>query len=171
MECLVFARQLRHIRLEHPPQIDDPQRESQPRSLLGELPALDHLERRIAGLRDLCWRVAGVERCGHALAAALPDVRGQRQAVEADPSWRWLQQLPRRIWLELNADESLRLAGLQEWHQRLTLAELLIEAALFREESRGGHFRTDAPCPVPYWQRHSLQQRHLGIRTGAVRTA
>jgi L-aspartate oxidase len=40
-----------------------------------------------------------------------------------------------------------------------------MEAALFREESRGGHFRIDAPARQPFWQRHSVQQRGEAIRT------
>jgi len=171
MECLVFARQLRHIRLQPAIEEPAPAPEQPMRGLPGPLPDPGTLERQIAGLRDLCWRVAGVERRGHDLGRALSCVRRERQEVEADPSWRWLRQLPRRIWLDLNGNESLGLAGLQEWHQRLTLAELLIEAALFRQESRGGHFRTDAPWPVPYWRRHTLQQRRSGIGTAAVRTA
>jgi L-aspartate oxidase len=172
MECLVFARQLRHIQLEPamengPTAPVDQRRQVRP----GPLPALKDLERRIAELRDLCWRVAGVERRGHDLGQVLPLVRRERRSVEADANWRWLQNLPRQAWLLVDADESLQLAGLQEWHQRLTLAELLIEAALFRQESRGGHFRTDTPCPLPYWRRHSLQQRGQGIRTAGVRTA
>jgi L-aspartate oxidase len=171
MECLVFARQLRHIRL-GPPIGDTPAGlGDQGRPLPGSLPELDNVQERIAALRDLCWRVAGVERRGHDLAQALPLVRRDRQAVEAHPTWCWLQQLPPGAWLQLVADQVPRLVGLQEWHQRLTLAELLIEAALFRQESRGGHFRTDAPRPQPFWRRHSLQQRGLGIRTAAVRTA
>lgn len=175
MECLVFARQLRHIRLEPPiedapPDLEGPGLVEQDRAWPGTLPDLESLEGRIADLRDLCWRVAGVERRGHTLAQALALVRRERQSVEANARWRWLQNLPRRAWLELTGDQSLRLVGLQEWHQRLTLAELLLEAALFRQESRGGHFRTDAPSPQPHWRRHSLQQRRSGIRTAAVRT-
>ncbi|MEX1323947.1 MAG: L-aspartate oxidase [Synechococcaceae cyanobacterium] len=171
MECLVFARQLRHIRLGPP--LDDQRLglQEQGPGLPGRLPDLDSLERRIADLRDLCWRVGGVERRGHDLAQALPLVRRDRRAVEADETWLYLQNLPLRAWLQLAADQASRLAGLQEWHQRLTLAELLIEAALFRQESRGGHFRTDAPSPQPYWRRHTVQQRRIGIRTAAVRTA
>jgi L-aspartate oxidase len=113
--------------------------------------------------------VAGVERSGHALGQALSLLRRERQGVEAHAAWRCLQDLPHRGWLELAGDQSRRLACLQEWHQRLTLAELLIEAARFRQESRGGHFRTDAPCPLPYWRRHSLQRIGASIRTAAIR--
>jgi L-aspartate oxidase len=174
MECLVFARQLRHIQLQPPlapalPGRGEQEREL-PRPLPGPLPDPVLFERRIAALRDFCWQVAGVERRGHDLGQALPLVRRKRHEVETDSCWRWLRDLPRQGWQELNADESLRLAALQEWHQRLTLAELVIEAALFRKESRGGHFRTDAPCPQPYWRRHSVQRHGCGIGTAAVRT-
>ncbi len=170
MECLVFARQLRHIRLESPGHgTPPPLREARGRPLLGALPDLGRLERGIADLRDLCWRVAGVERCGRELGQALPLIRRERQNVEAEPAWGCLQALPRHAWLQLVDDQGRRLAALQEWHQRLTLADLLIEAALFRQESRGGHYRTDAPCPLPYWRRHSLQRHGAPIGTAATR--
>src|SRR5690606_22063633 len=49
-------------------------------------------------------------------------------------------------------------------HQRtgprnfVTLAKLVAAAALWREESRGGHFRCDHPEPAPQWRVHSIQR-------------
>lgn len=169
MECLVFARQLGQLRLEAARGASPAWGEGRGLALPGPLPQLDSLKRRINDLRQLCWQVAGVERRGHTLCQALPEVRRARQGLEAMEVWRCLEALPAAAWLQLRGDEAERLVALQEWHQRLTLAELLIEAALFRQESRGGHFRTDAPRPLPYWQRHSAQQRQRGIRTQAVR--
>jgi succinate dehydrogenase/fumarate reductase flavoprotein subunit len=57
---------------------------------------------------------------------------------------------------------------MQDLRQRLVLAELLCQAALFRDESRGGHFREDAPAPQPFWQRHTVQQRGRAIATSAI---
>ena len=57
------------------------------------------------------------------------------------------------------------LKRLHDLHVRLDLAELLMGAALFREESRGGHFRIDVPAKQPFWQCHSVQQRGEPIRT------
>ncbi len=40
----------------------------------------------------------------------------------------------------------------------VTLARLVAAAGLWREESRGGHFRTDFPEPREEWRVHSIQQ-------------
>ncbi len=40
----------------------------------------------------------------------------------------------------------------------VTLARLVARAALWREESRGGHYRTDFPEPSEKWKVHSIQK-------------
>ena len=47
----------------------------------------------------------------------------------------------------------------------LTVAELIIRSALFREESRGGHFRSDYPNPEDAFVCHIIQQKEKEIRT------
>lgn len=47
----------------------------------------------------------------------------------------------------------------------LSVARLITEAALWREESRGGHFRSDFPAPDDeHWRVHSIQRRAASIR-------
>jgi L-aspartate oxidase len=169
MECLVFARQLRRISL--PPAEENPNggRPLKRDRLTISPPPLADLKAAIAQLRDLCWQVAGVERRGPALVEALSQVHRERLGLERETVWRLLQDLPVHGRLLLTAKQGEQVALHQEWHQRLILAELLIEAALFRQESRGGHFRTDTPSPQPYWRRHSCQQHGRGILTLAVR--
>jgi len=72
----------------------------------------------------------------------------------------------RELLLEPRQREALLL--LQELRQRLVLAELLMEAAAFRRESRGGHHRIDAPASQPFWRRHTLQQRGMEPSTRGV---
>jgi L-aspartate oxidase len=166
MECLVFARQLRNLRpdcrsLPLPPLGSSTKINSKP-------PSAKALSGQIAELRSLCWEVAGLERRGHTLRGTLEQVRRQRNTVEADPCWRETQSLLPGRELLLAADLPTRVALLQELHQRLLLAELLIEAGLFRQESRGGHFRTDCPAKQPFWQCHSVQRLGREIGTAPV---
>ncbi|MFO7629906.1 MAG: hypothetical protein R6W06_10415, partial [Prochlorococcaceae cyanobacterium] len=123
---------------------------------------------RIQELRQLCWQVAGVERQGPSLRQARIQVRAQRQELEASPLLAASAALEPGHGLELDSDQASSLEDWQELYQRLVVAERLIEAAAFREESRGGHYRTDAPSPQPFWQRHTLQQRGCGISTAPV---
>jgi L-aspartate oxidase len=47
----------------------------------------------------------------------------------------------------------------------VTLAALIAKSALWREESRGGHFRTDHPETSVEFQVHSIQQLGRDIRS------
>ena len=168
MECLVFARRLGTIRLETSAATGA--RGHQRRLSVSErdLPR-GELEAMIGSLRHLCWQVAGVERQGRSLAEALRTVRRQRHLVERQPLLRLAHGLDPldQAGLAAGTGPLLRLA--QELRQRLVLAQLLMEAALFRHESRGGHFRTDAPASQPFWARHSVQQRGRPIQTQSRR--
>jgi L-aspartate oxidase len=168
MECLVFARQLRQ--LECPPRGAPLPATEHPLSGL-PVPTGEHfrqLERTLGELRRLCWQVAGVERQGHALREGLRRIPALRAPIQGDP---WLQAaaaLPQERTCELGTTASAWISRAHDLQQRLVVTQLLLEAALFRQESRGGHFRVDAPSAQPFWQRHTLQQRHLPIRTEAV---
>jgi len=50
----------------------------------------------------------------------------------------------------------------------VTLASLVAKAALWREESRGGHFRTDHPAQHEEFRVHSIQR--TGVDIGSSRT-
>ncbi len=170
MECLVFARRLRRLKLQPlqplpsappaPPGLEEPEALASPDEAA--------LIKAIGELRRLCWQVAGVERRGVDLAAALRRVRCERTGHERAPLLRRAHDLPPGQELELTPSQGRRLLLLQDLRQRLVLAELLMEAAAFRAESRGGHHRTDAPVAQPFWQRHTVQRRGQSPQTMAV---
>ena len=81
----------------------------------------------VAGLRELAWREAGVERTGAGLDRLLAGLDE----------------------LEDRADE---MGG--EGRNLLLAARLVASAARERTESRGGHFRADFPAADPAWRRH-----------------
>jgi L-aspartate oxidase len=167
MECLVFARRIRTIRLNEPVPADT---RKAPVLTLADppLPEPERIQREIASLRQLCWQVAGVERQGPMLHAALGEVRRRRHALEAEPLLKILHGHAPGQTLELSRATAGGSRLLHDLRQRLVLAELLMEAASFRCESRGGHFRTDDPAPQPFWRRHSIQLRGQRIYTGPV---
>ena len=169
MECLVFARQLGTIQLPPLPDNGLGPAERRQQRLIAHLPERQSLLEEISSLRERCWQVAGVERQGHGLGVALLELRRDRQLLEAQPAWLQTSALPVTEQLLLSRQEGEAFAALQEWHQRLILTELLVEAALFRRESRGGHFRSDAPAAQPQWQRHSCQGKGKAIQTRRVR--
>ena len=172
MECLVFARQLRAIQLPAPHRSPhpggaggaDPAPAADP-SVLAEH---DALRREIEHLRQLCWAVAGVERRAGELRRGLLHCRQQRQRLESAALLQRAEQLPAGSALELSSEQAIWLRTAHDLHQRLVVAELLLEAALFRQESRGGHYRLDAPAAQPFWRRHTIQRRHQAISTEAV---
>jgi L-aspartate oxidase len=168
MECLVFARQLRQLDLQPLPAVAPERwhRWSGP----SEAPALDP-QRRISELRQLCWQAAGVERSASGLAPALNWVRLRSAELATTALLRHIQALAPGDGLQLQPHEAQHLLQLQELKQRLVLADLLIEAALFRSESRGGHFRRDAPASQPFWRVHTVQKRGRPPCTAAVKLA
>jgi L-aspartate oxidase len=85
-------------------------------------------------LRSLMWRAAGVRKSGLQLADAAETIR----------RWRGYAL-------------SRQLASLDGWELQnmLTVASLIVEASLAREESRGVHLRTDFPqTDDTTWRRH-----------------
>ena len=49
----------------------------------------------------------------------------------------------------------------------VTLAKLVATAALWREESRGGHYRTDFPDQHDEWRVHSIQSLYSEIHAAS----
>ena len=169
MECLVFANRLAAIELspaQGPPPIN-PMETVDLALDTGETSS--SLINRIEQLRQICWHQAGVERSVPGLREALAWVRCEeqklsQQALLADLFDREIS-CPRVF-----SDNSRRdLNLLLDLHHRLLTSRLMLEACLFRGESRGGHYRSDAPAPLPQWRHHSQQQRQRGIITRPVR--
>jgi L-aspartate oxidase len=172
MECLVFARQLRHIALPAEPSPPDNGPQNDAAALGAPPPAgphtLEGLQGAGAALRQLCWQVAGVERRNGELGRGLQHCRRQRSALERQELLQRAALHRPGVVLALEADASAWLRQAHDLQQRLLVSELLLEAALFRQESRGGHYRLDAPAPQPFWRRHTLQRRDQGAGTEPV---
>ena len=169
MECLVFAHQLKSIDLE--PQQTALKR-SKPNSCdldLSSGESTTGLMTRIEQLRQLCWQTAGVDRVVQGLRQALRQVQAEESWLEQQPLLQLVKDLDHAETLKLGDSTRRNLNLLLDLHHRLLTSHLMLEAGLFRRESRGGHFRIDAPVALPQWQCHSRQCLQHGIRTRAVR--
>ena len=173
MECLVYARQLRQIDLPSWADVKLPSSapSHQPlRSNLRSSMKADEITKAIHQLRDQCWAVAGVDRSVPGMRDVL---RHTLQAMPILEDEEALSLLNNQAWdqdylLEEPSRKDLNL--LLDLHHRQRTSALLLEACLFRKESRGGHFRGDAPWALPQWQCHSRQQRGRSIQTRPVNT-
>jgi succinate dehydrogenase/fumarate reductase flavoprotein subunit len=101
-------------------------------------------------LRKTMWEEVGIVRRGEGLAAALERMEGWRNFLDGGRP-------------ERPEDRS----AFCECRSMLLAARAVACAALFREESRGAHFRDDYPQTCPRWERSisTLLER------GAVRSA
>ena len=173
MECLVFARQLRDLDLTPEPAgtastlSEASHQDSWIQAGRAPVP-VEVLEQRQQDLRQLCWQVAGVERQPLPLRRALLRIQQQAAELAANTTLQQAEQQASDRRLELDGPATTWLRTAHDLRQRLVLAQLLLEAALFRQESRGGHFRLDAPAAQPFWCRHTLQQRNRRISTEPV---
>ena len=108
-------------------------------------PTADARPLETAGIRDLMWRSAGLFRTAGGLQAAVDRLEAayasELQSIAAPTA------APPDAWRRFNL---------------LTLARLVARAALRREESRGGHFRSDFPeRDDRQWKFHAVDVRGL----------
>lgn len=102
-------------------------------------------------LKSLMWRQAGIER----------DAAGLRDALERIERWEgYLARLG-----------PFRREGVEVVNM-VQVAHLIALCALFREESRGAHFRTDFPATDPSWCVHTrVRWSEKGLELGTAPVA
>ena len=162
LECLVFGAQLKKLTLEplttlytHTDTRDTDSNTFE--SLIDIATDISWLHKHRIEIGHLVWKSAGISREAHQMEIALEQL-GQWQTtfdslsltqamsnISAHTTHRLKSQL---------APDTLRLWT--ETRNLLAVATLVIKSALFRTESRGGHYRSDFPTPEPNWQAHTL---------------
>jgi L-aspartate oxidase len=150
LECIVFGRAFQDLSLQPvtlPP-------------LAPEAPALTIpplvWQDRCQQLQQLMWNSAGICRQGDRLEAALQQLKQWRAELQTQPLTHQIETLAPSAPLVLSAADGSGLRQWSEWHNLLDVGWLILASALFRTESRGGHFRLDYPQTDPAWQVHTL---------------
>ena len=145
IECLVFGKRAIEASLANGEAGDVPAFEPQYHANLANAPAYIRLKQDVA---QLMTSHAGIVRRAEWLEEGL----------------RKLKQLEKGAPRE--KDEYYTLAS----RNLLTVARLIIQSALYRQESRGGHFREDFPESDDAYVCHIVQQKGKAIRTAPIKT-
>jgi len=171
MECLVFANRMQNIELTdlETPVISVRNKSFKKENLrFSRNDGTTYLTKEIEKLRQLCWREAGVDRSQKGMSAALAKVKREHENLLKEPLLNLVFSQSKDV---INGfDEIARkdLNLLLDLSNRQKSSFLMLEACLFRQESRGGHFRDDFPAPVPFWQCHTRQLKGKDIHTRPV---
>ena len=171
MECLVFANQMRNIELNDfiTSDISGNNLSFNKSDLrFSKDQGTSYLSKEIEKLRQLCWREAGVDRSRKGMNSALVKVKRDYQNLLNEPL---LNLVFSQSKYEINEFEELARRDLNlllDLSNRQMSSLLMLEACLFREESRGGHFRDDFPTSVPFWQCHTRQMKGKNIHTRPI---
>ena len=156
LECLTFARQLSALAVRSP--------SSRPPETVALTPpdaarwseekaAIADLQQK---LRSLMWDSAGIFRRGEVLQAALERVENWRhQTAELSVGKFLLQLAPARTATLPDEQAAAALQMAAETRNLLDAARSILRSAIFRTESRGGHYRADYPDRDDRWRAHT----------------
>ncbi len=170
MECLVFARQMSTIRLnDYDQNYKSIQINHQPCSIrLENNETPESLISAIQDLRTLCWQAAGVDRSPKLMKEALSYINQNSKCINSQPLLQLIYNQKQDICNVMDPISRKELNLLLDLSNRQLTSFLMLKACIFRNESRGGHHRVDAPSELPYWRCHSRQVKGLAISTRPV---
>ena len=171
MECLVFANQMRNIELNDVNTSDLSGKNlsfNKSNLRFTKDKGTQYLSKEIEKLRQLCWREAGVDRSLKGMSSALAKVKKDYQNLIKEPLLNLVFSQSKYAIHEFDEITRRDLNLLIDLSNRQMSSLLMLEACLFRTESRGGHFRDDCPTSVPFWQCHTRQIKGKNIHTRPI---
>ena len=163
MECLVFAKKMSTINLES----------STTKSINRINKSFDlsdvdkdlfsKISTNIETLRKSCWENIGVSRSKNKMKLFYSNFGKDKSAIIDNSILNIIKEV--EVSEKISFDEQHRRALnlLIDLQNRQITTRLLVEACLFREESRGGHYRIDYPNKNDLWKCHSNQRRNQKI--------
>lgn len=157
LECIVFAEGFRCLSLHSfspptPPTAVKPL----PDDWQQEMPLISHIRKN---LPVTMWEGAGICRTQEGLEKALTKIYSWQEELAQLSICQFIYSLSPSCNYQLLsplAQSHLKLAA--ETLNLVDIGYLIVKSALFRTESRGGHFRLDYPHPDSSWQTHTLIQ-------------
>ncbi len=118
---------------------------------------MEPIERIRRDLPILMWQSAGISRQHSTLEAAISKVNQWQEQLRALAiSEPILQLVPGQSVKFKQTTAQVQLRACSETLNLLDIGYLMLKSALFRTESRGGHYREDFPQPSQQWEHHTL---------------
>ena len=164
MECLVFARKMSSIVLNSTKNIKQLDRFN--KDLVMQDPEEDYISKiseKIDELRKLCWDNLGVSRTKKSMIKLLVTLQDEIDQLKINPLLKCLEKIEIDQQCKLSEPNRRGLNLLLDLQNRQITTLLLLKACLFREESRGGHYRDDFPTKDITWKCHTRQQLNQKI--------
>ncbi len=164
MECLVFARKMSLIVLNEPPKFVEFDRSFQELDI--QDPKEDQISKiaeKIDELRKLCWSYLGVSRNKVNMSKFLSYIQDDISQLQKNTLLSTLEKIKFNQKIKLNEPNRRALNLLLDLKNRQITTLTLLKACLFREESRGGHYRDDFPVKDENWECHTRQQLNQKI--------
>ena len=165
MECLVFARKMSSIVLNSPLNLNKVDRSIQEFDI--QDPQEEYISRitaKIDELRKSCWSNLGVSRNRSNMDKFLNKIQNDICVLQENPLLNILEKIEIDKKIKLNEPDRRGLNVLLDLQNRQITTLTLLKACLFREESRGGHFRDDYDSKDKNWECHTRQQLNHKIK-------
>ncbi|MEM9274615.1 MAG: L-aspartate oxidase [Cyanobacteria bacterium P01_F01_bin.143] len=155
LECIVYAGQLSQLQIASPV--------TQVPTQLITIKKTDFEIKIVEQIREalpqLVWKSAGICRSQEVMANAIAQIQAWRQELIALNWSKYILKLSPTEKIQFDStdtEEKLRLYT--ETLNLIDIAHLILKSALFRTESRGGHYRLDYPDSDSAWETHTLIQ-------------
>lgn len=164
LECIVFGAQMANLQVEEEVIKDDSSKLDRPLSFTPSASDLllqqTKLEQMRQELPRLVWQSAGICREQKVLENAIAQIVTWQQEFANLPLSQFLLNLPPGRTASFDLQETQQQLWLWgETRNLLDIAALILQSALLRTESRGGHYRQDFPQTDPHWQAHTIVEQ------------
>ncbi|MGK7894970.1 MAG: L-aspartate oxidase [Xenococcus sp. (in: cyanobacteria)] len=162
LECIVYAGQLSQLEITS----NIPQLEPKLITIKETNFNIDLVNQIREQLPQLVWKSAGICRSQEVMEQALVQIQTWRKELLALDLSKYILKLSTTEQIQFDSvDTEEKLRIYTETLNLIDVANLILKSALFRTESRGGHYRLDYPHSDSEWEVHTVIQAD-NISTG-----
>jgi L-aspartate oxidase len=168
LECLVFAQQFTKLSITDFKTSTHKKKES----IINDQNWSSEMEYFIQIREDLpklMWHGAGISRSHNDLEKALEQIKIWKELVNKLKITQFISNLISFVTIKFTDNQAqINLKLATEVLNLLDVAHIILLCAIFRTESRGGHYRSDYPCSDSNWQLHTCLQNQTCWKSSII---